>query len=196
MKRTLLTLLACAALSWVAAHPMVVIGHLSIEPNPPEPGAEVHVDILLEEQTQKPVPDAIMFMEFRTIPADYDLNDPDRTPLLDLPIFYKTDLPLEEYAEARYRITFPVPEKGSYYLTIRDRTYPAEDAIATIEFETGLEKPYTDKELLFILPPTDITPAKLSTWIAWLIAIPLIAGIVVTVLVLRTAKPEEETEAA
>lgn len=195
MRRFLLISLVVATLSWVAAHPMVVIGHLAIEPNPPEPGAEVHVDILLEEQTQKPVPDAIMFMEFRLIPPNYDLNDPDRIPILDLPIFYKTDLPLEEYAEARYRITFPVPDKGSYYLTIRDRTYPAEDAIATIEFETGREKPYTDKELLFILPPTDITPAKLSTWIAWLIAIPLLAGVVVTVLVLRTAKPEEDAAA-
>lgn len=194
MKRLFVALILSLLLGSAVAHPMVVIGHLAIEPNPPVPGEEVHVDIRLEEQTQKPVPDAVMFMEFRLIPPNYDLNDPERTPILDLPIFYKTDLPLEEYAEAQYRITFPAPAKGSYYLTIRDRTYPAEDAIATIEFETGREKPYSERELLFILPPTDITPAKLSAWIAWLIAIPLVAGIGVTILVLRTAKPEEETQ--
>lgn len=191
MSRTLVLLLAVLGLQIAAAHPFVVIGHLEITPNPPVPGEPIHVDIRLEEQTQKPVPDAVMFLEFRIHPPDYDSNDPDRIPILELPIFYNTELPLEEYAEAQYRITFPSPPSGDYYLTIRDRTYPAEDALATIEFMSGQERPYKASDLLFILPPTDITPAKLATWIAWLIAIPLVAGILVTVLVLRSDKPEQ-----
>lgn len=191
MKRALVALLALLGVAVSFAHPFVVIGHLEISPNPPVPGEELHVDIRLEEQNQKPVPDAVMFIEFRIHPPDYDSNDPDRTPILELPIFYKTELPLEEYAEAQYRITFPSPPSGDYYLTIRDRTYPVEDALATIEFSSGRERPYKPADLLFILPPTDITPAKLSTWIAWLIAIPLVSGIVVTVLVLRSDKPEQ-----
>lgn len=190
MKRVALLLFTLLAYSVGVAHPFVVIGHLSIDPNPPVPGEPLHVDIRLEEQNQKPVPDAVMFIEFRIHPPDYDSSDPDRTPILELPIFYKTELPLEEYQEAQYRITFPSPPSGDYYLTIRDRTYPAEDALATIEFASGRERPYQASDLLFILPPTDITPAKLSTWIAWLIAIPLISGIVVTVLVLHSDKPE------
>jgi uncharacterized membrane protein YecN with MAPEG domain len=45
--------------------------------------------------------------------------------------------------------------------------------------------------LPFILPPTQVSPAGLTTWLLWLVGIPLIAGAVVTTLVLTSNRSDD-----
>ena len=82
-----------------------------------------------------------------------------------------------------YESQVQLPDVGRYELIMRDTTYPQEDAIAELEVILDGIEPHD--ELLFVFPPTDIGAASLGTWLIWLIGIPVVGGIIVTVIVLR-----------
>src|SRR5690606_29778004 len=94
---------------------------------------------------------------------------------------------LEEVSPGLYRAALPVPDAGHYTLSLRDRTYRQEEAVANVVVEFGTKL----GEVMFVLPPTATGPASLGTWLLWLIVVPLIAGVVVTVLVLRGGRDGE-----
>ena len=71
---------------------------------------------------------------------------------------------------------------------MRDTTYPQEDAVAELTVSLGGAAAFG--ETLFIFPPTDVGSARLSTWLVWLVIIPMGAGLAVTLLVLFRRAPD------
>ena len=87
-----------------------------------------------------------------------------------------------------YAADVTLPEAGYYQVIMRDTTYPQEDAVAEILLNLDGETEFGAP--LFIFPPTDIGGASLGTWLVWLVALPIAAGVIVTISVLGT-KPKD-----
>lgn len=173
--RTLLTLvhaLALAALGTAAAHATIVFGTLSVEPNPPRAAVPLELRLTIDDPTGTPVEDAVVIAQFT--PAEGAELDVDAEPL--------ASTEFQENDPGAYTAEVVLPASGIYRVVLRDRTFAQEEAIQIVSMEVGGEAPL--QPIDFIFPPTE-TGAGLGTWLVWLIAIPLVAGVVVTVLVLR-----------
>ncbi len=164
------------------AHATLVFGTVRIEPDPPPPGTAFSLTLTLEDPALAPVEDAVVFVEARPMPsADAALPSPStEAPALPPPLRAER---LIEVAPAVYRAEFELPAGDAYHLLVRDQTYQWEEANASVVLPL-LGSPVG--ELPFILPPTQVAPRSLWTWIVWLVGLPLLAGIVVTLLVLRS----------
>lgn len=182
-----------AAWGWAAAHATLVFGHLEFSPDPPLPGQAFELSLRLEDPSLAPVEDALVIVELRPmttaelpLPAS-STEAPDLPPPL-------LGAELVEVAPALYRATLELPEAGPYHLLVRDQTYRWEEANASLVLEVGAE---AVGSLPFVLPPTAVAPRSLVTWMLWLVGLPLLAGLVVTVMVLTSGKKKEaEGEAA
>lgn len=179
----LVTLLA-SLLSIAGAHATLVIGTLTFDPDPPPDSEEVTVSIRLEDPSLVEVEDAVIFLELRDDEGLEENEQPTGEAL------HITDR-MEEVAPGVYRAELLVPAgDDSLMLSVRDRTYRQEEAVANVplDFSTPVG------EIVFVLPPTAIGPASLGTWLIWLIVVPLLAGVLVTVLVLRGGKDDEQED--
>jgi len=151
------------------AHAFVVIGTLKATPQTPQAGEPFTLLLTLEDPTRTPVPRAVVFGEFR----------PTRQ-LEAAPI--RADF--AELTPGTYQATLSLPTAGSWTLFMRDQTYPQEETNAELTFLVG--EAANPEALTFIFPPTVVPPENLWTWLGWLIGLPLLAAVVVTVLVLRS----------
>lgn len=191
----LLFVLAVAGLSSTArAHATLVIGDLVLSPDPPAAGEQVTVTISLVDPLLVAVEKALVRVEFREIdPEDprvpASITGTEATEFLGFPAVLGTEY-LPEVAEGVYEGTFVAPEDGRYTVSVRDTTFRNEEAIANIGVDIGSS---ANGEIAFVLPPTPIGPSSLTTWLIWIIGIPLAAGLLITFLALR--KPAESAEA-
>lgn len=179
--RRLAAVCLAAALGAASAHPMLVIGEVTIDPDPAVPGAPATLTLTLQDTSLAEVEDAVVFVELRAGPPPEGGSAPAGEPDV------ATDR-LEEVSPGVYTATIAVPPAGAYTLTVRDRTYRQEEAVANVsvrlgEGETGA--------VSFVLPPTASGPTSLGSWLIWLVGVPLLAGVLVTVLVLRSGGREE-----
>jgi hypothetical protein len=172
-----------AALGHAAAHATLVFGEITFDPDPIVPGVPFTVTVTLEDPTLTPVEDAIVSLEFRPmapgsapLPVDGELTPPLR------------ELRLVETAPAVYGGDVDLPADGSYQVLVRDRTFQWEEANASVVVAVD-DRPVG--VLPFVLPPTQVGPRGLATWLLWLIGVPLVAGAVVTVLVLTSNRGAE-----
>lgn len=182
-RKRALALTLAAGLGVASAHPMLVIGELSLDPDPARPGERAQLTLTLQETSLAEVEDAVVFVEFRQGPPPTGGGAPRGEPLL------ATDR-LEEVAPGVYTTAITVPASGEYTVSVRDRTYRQEEAVANVQVTIGEQAVGT---VPFVLPPTATGPASLGTWLVWLVGVPLAAGVLVTVLVLR-AGPRGEAE--
>lgn len=178
MTRSLLALAVAVALGHAAAHATLVFGELAFAPDPIVPGTAFVVSMTLEDPTLTPVEDAIVSLEFRPLDAS-DAPLPDDA---ELPPPLR-DVRLIETAPAVYTADVDLPSPGSYRVRVRDQTFQWEEATASVVLVVD-ERPLG--VLPFVLPPTQVGPRGLTTWLLWLIGVPLVAGAVVTVLVLTS----------
>ena len=161
----------------VLAHATVVFGTISTVPEVPQPGEPFLLRLELVDQTQLPVEDAFMLAEFRSEGSS------------------ETDEPIAsaDFAETGdagiYEATLTLPQPGAYTLLLRDQTFRQEEGRQSTLINVGSPTP-TDA-LTVIFPPT-ATQSSVSTWLYWLIGVPLLAAIIVTVLVLRSPPAEAE----
>lgn len=183
-QRVLLAVAVAWLFSSAAAHATLVIGTLTFEPDPPGASDSLSVTIDLEDPGLVEVEDAVIFLELR--PLTGSALDENEQPSGEALLI--TDR-VPEIAPGTYRISIPTPDPARYTLSVRDRTYRQEEAVANLSVDIG-EEPLG--EIVFVLPPTDIGPASLGSWLLWLIAVPLLAGVIVTVLVLRGGKDEDD----
>jgi len=78
---------------------------------------------------------------------------------------------------------------------MRDQTFRQEEARANLSFvvlgsDTEL---VNEASIPFVFPPTATGSQGLRTWLIWLIALPVVAGIVVTAFVLlSTSNPKPD----
>jgi hypothetical protein len=182
MLRRLLPLILLIALivPEVSAHAFFVTGEITTTPTPAPVGEEFVLQINMTDPSGAPVEDATVAAEFT---KDGDMQRFE---------FFDSGVP------GLYSATVTLPSEGTYSVLLRDTTYQQEEAKATIEFTLGESQP---DSIAFIFPPTQTGNNNLSTWLIWVIGIPVLAGIVVTVLVLlntkdKTAEQEAETKQA
>jgi YtkA-like len=166
-RRSSLLLALLFILSFVSAHAFFVTGVITTTPTPAPIGEEFILQIQMTDPSGAPVEDAVVAAEFTK-----DGN----TSRFE---FFSSGVP------GLYSANVTLPEEGTYSVLLRDTTFQQEEAKATIEFTAGPEQPDT---IAFIFPPTQTSSNNLSTWLIWVIGIPVLAGIVVTVLVLMNTK--------
>lgn len=183
------------ALGWASAHATLVFGHLGFSPDPPVPGQPFELSLRLEDPSLAPVEDAVVFVELRPMTSAELPMPASSTEAPELPpALVATGL--SEVAPALYRAELVLPEAGAYHLLVRDQTYRWEEANASVVLQVGAD---AVGSLPFILPPTAVAPRSVVTWMLWLIGLPLLAGLVVTVMVLSSGKRKNgqaEAEAA
>lgn len=157
-----------------SAHATIVLGTLSSEPAAPQPSEPFVIRLKLVDPVGTPTEDAVVLLEVRPTDAGEE-----SAPLVSAEF--------EEIDSAGvYEATVTLPEAGDYALLLRDKTYRQEEARALLSFTLG-EGPLFDEENRdFFFPPT-VIGGSLTTWLIWLIGLPLVAGVVVTVLVLRNS---------
>lgn len=192
LARTLVLVLALFLASSAAGHATLVFGIVRVAPDPPEPGRPIALTLTLEDPSLAPVEDAVVFVELRPMPAEGAPLPPPSTEAPELPPPLQ-DLRLVEGAPASYHGEVTLPAAGLYHLLVRDHTFPWEEANASVVL------PLTGSvvgDLPFILPPTQVAPRDLWTWIVWLVGLPLAAGALVTLLVLRGTRPGQAAKAA
>lgn len=177
MRRAATIVLVLAA-SLAFAHPMLVIGEVRFDPDPPVPGEAATAVLTLQDTSLTEVEDAVVFLELRSGSPASEGAEPRGEPL------FATDR-LEEVSPGVYETVIEVPQPGSYTLSVRDRTYRQEEAVANVELVIDGEPV---DFVPFVLPPTATGPASLGSWLIWLVGVPLLAGVVVTVLVLRSGR--------
>jgi hypothetical protein len=155
------------------AHPTIVLGTVYSDPVTPQPNESFTVSLVMVFPTQVPVADAVVNLEFAK-PGQATIRTEELT----------------ETEEGRYETQVTLPQAGSYTLMIRDTTYRQEETTASLTFWVGEGE--NDDAIPFVLPPTAVG-ADLQTWLVWLIAVPVIAGVVVTILVMMN-NPGKTTE--
>jgi hypothetical protein len=175
------------ALAWLAAgvalaHATLVFGVATVSPDPPIQGGPFELTLRLEDPALTPIEDAIVTVELRAMPTE-GLPAPS-TESLELPAPLASAR-LVESEPSVYRADLSLAEPGRYHLLVRDQTYPWEEAHASVVLDVNGR---VVGPLHFILPPTQVAPRSLWTWLLWLVGLPLVAGAVVTVLVLTSAK--------
>ncbi len=151
------------------AHAFVVIGPLSATPQTPRASEPFTSLLTLEDPTQRLVPGAVVFAAFR--PAE----QPEAAPIR---------AGFSELTPGTYQAAVSLPSEGSWTLLLRDQTYRQEEVNAELTFL--VRETANPETLTFILPPTVVSPENLWAWLGWLIGLPILAAVVVTVLVLRS----------
>lgn len=157
------------------AHATIVLGTLTFDPDPPRPGAGTEVRLEMVDPTQFPIEDAIVSIELTPVGGD-------RTVVGQF----------TEVEPGVYLSSFTLEAGGEYEVLMRDRTFRQEEARVTLPITVGDE---ALAAIRFVFPPTATGPNRsITTWLIWLIGLPVVAGIVVTALVL-TGGRKRETDA-
>ena len=176
----LLALVAFLVPAAAFAHGTVVLGAVTANPDPPSPGAPLILTVDLATLSKAPVEGAKL--EGTLQPA----GQPGAAP---------TPLTFQEYPEpyGTYRARLEAaPPPGRYTLTVRDRTYPKEDIRASVTLQVGGAQP--NGSLDFTFPPARGGSRSVVRWLLWLVGLPLLAGVVVTVLVLRSKNEDSKND--
>jgi hypothetical protein len=159
---------------YASAHAFFVTGNITTTPTPAPAGEEFILQIEMTDPIGAPVEDAVVAAEF-TKDAEMSRFE-----------FFDSGVP------GLYSAKVTLPEEGTYSLLLRDTTFKQEEARATLEFTLGPGQP---NNIAFIFPPTQTGSSNLSVWLIWVIGIPVVAAIIVTVLVLMNTKDDAKKEA-
>ena len=185
----LLAVLALSLVGSALAHATLVFGTVTTQPSPPPAGEPFTIRLEMTDPTDTPVEDAIVFVE--AAPQEEGVPGPDTEDgpaELSEPVV--TSDRFEEVEPGTYETEVVLPEDGAWVLVFRDQTFRQEEARASITMRVG--EGAQGEPLSFIFPPTATGPRSLTTWLVWLIGLPVVAGAVVTVMVLRGGGSNED----
>lgn len=163
----------------VFAHAFLVLGTLTSDPANPAAGEPFTVTLELNDPTETPVEDARVRAEFRPVASD------ETTSIVASARF-------EEVAPGVYRARLALPGEGEYRLRLRDQTY-REEARATLSFGVGANT--NPERFAFVFPPTS-TGGNLGIWLLLVTGLPVLAGLLVTVLILTGRAGGENAKGA
>lgn len=164
----------------VSAHATLVFATLTTEPSIAQVGEAFRIRVQMTDPTQVPIEDAVVIAEFShpdaAGPVVVEMTETSQAG------FYEGDVSLDL--------------SGDYSLLLRDQTFRQEEALAgPLELTLDGANPlFVEGDNTVVFPPTATTsPNSLRTWLIWVIALPVVAGMVVTVLVLKNANNEDST---
>ena len=174
---------SAAGLGTAAAHGTLIRGSLTLAPDPPRPGQPMVLTIELANTRDNPV-------EGAKLAAVLTAEAPAGSGATVKPL----TIPLQEYQEpyGTYRAELAAPTAGSYTLTVHDRTNPGEDTTASVPLRIGGNVANGTRGFTF--PGSAQGSSSVTTWLAWLIGVPLVVGIVVTILVRRSSQGPAEPD--
>lgn len=160
------------------AHASLVLGRLEAKPDAPQAGEGFELSLTMTDPTGLPIEDAVVVAEFeRTGVAILS------TPLAE------TDL------RGVYTAQVALPKVGDYTLVLRDQTFRQEEVRVSLAVTLGDSLLFPEGENSVIFPPTATASAGgLRNWLIWVIVLPVVVGIVVTVLVLRSSPRQAEKD--
>lgn len=189
MRRALALVATLALLAPVPAHAhaFLVLGELTVTPDPPIAGEPITLTVRMHDPSLAPVEDAIVFVELRRQGAVTDAVPAASTEAPELPP-PDARVDLVETAAGVYEGVLAAPPAGTHHLLIRDQTFQWEEANASVMLDLDGRAQGT---IPFILPPTATSPRSLWVWLLWLVGVPVLAGLVVTALVLGNRRPPE-----
>ena len=164
------------AAQFASAHATLVLGNVTIDPNPPVLNEKVRLTVIMTDPILVPIEDAILKAELTSSVS----ND---TIAIEL---FENEVP-GIYLGA---LTFTSP--GVYSLLLRDQTFRQEEASATLELTIGTGEPI--EPITFVFPPTATSSRTISTWLIWLVGIPTIVALIVTAVVVFTNRRPEEKQ--
>ena len=174
--------LAILVIGIVHAHATLVFATLTSEPAIPQAEETFTLIMLMTDPTNVPIEDALVFAEF----SHPDAADPIIVEMTETsnPGVYEGEVTLNL--------------NGDYSVLLRDKTFRQEEAQANLEIiMTGDTPLFVEGDNTVVFPPTATTdPNSVRTWLIWVIALPVLAGVVVTVLVLRNSDAEDEEPSA
>jgi len=180
---TLLKLLLLLFIYWSIslgnAHATVVLGTINTQPSIISVGEPFSLNIDLVDPSQVPVEDAWVIAEFR----------PEGAPDSSEPISIRLE---ESQQKGSYKAEVTLSEEGNWQLFLRDQTFRQEEATASLSFP--IQANTTFDPIKFIFPPTDTGSNNIRTWIIWIIGLPVAAGIITTIIVLRNSKKDDVDE--
>ncbi len=168
----LISFLLFISLSAVFSHASIVLVTLTITPRSPKVNQDFQIELYLEDRFQTPIEDAIILVEL----------SPE-----EVSGFVPIIANLTEVSAGTYQTSVNLLKEGSWQLFFRDQTFKREEATASASIKVGAENPET---IEFIFPPTQVSSNNLWVWLVWVIGLPILAAIIVTVLVLSTGNAE------
>jgi len=173
-----ITVITAVAIAF--AHATIVIVTLTLEPLTPNVNEPLAFSLYLETPLQVPVEDAILILEAK--PKDGQTTEVTRVNLAE-----------DSENPGTYRGEIIPTKEGAWDFFFRDQTYKAEEANQHIEVLVGQEN-FPDIE--FIFPPTAIESGNSwRTWLIWLVGLPLVAAIILTVFVLTSSREDTQKPA-
>ena len=175
LRRQLLFLVTLASGS-VCAHGFLVSGSLQGSPQSPMPGEPFTLRLSLQAPGGTPVEDAKVLAEFRPEGAAADSQ----------PVVAQ----FTEVNAGIYQAQVELSQPGAWSLLLRDQTYEKEEARARLTYYVG--RAGNEERISFILPPTDTGPASPWVWLVWLVVVPLLAGLTVTLMTLNSARTTKQ----
>jgi len=177
------------------AHATLVFGTVTTQPTLPRAGELITLSLKMHDPISTPVEDAIVFLEAGPQSESADAPGESEESLIIAEPVVSTER-FTEVAPGVYQTEFVLPHEGAWRLVFRDQTYRQEEARAGVTLLMG--EGATAEPLYFVFPPTATGPESLATWLFWVIGIPLLAGVGITVAALRKggAASEPPTEDA
>ncbi len=192
-----------AGLAPAWAHGNLVRGSVTVAPDPPRPGQAMVITVDLAKTNDSPVEGATLTAELTTAQnsappagavasggsaATAPATSAAGTGGAAAP--RGQSFPLQEYREpyGTYRAQLTAPPAGRYTLTVHDRTQPGEDSVAQLPLRIGGNMANGSRGFTFAGAAGGSN--SLRSWLLWLVALPLVVGVVVTVLVRRSAALE------
>ncbi|MBX3140778.1 MAG: hypothetical protein KF875_08495 [Trueperaceae bacterium] len=172
------------------AHATLVFGTVTTHPTLSRAGERITLNLKMHDPVSTPVEDAIVFLEAG---PHSDLADVPGESAESL-IIAEPVVSSERFAEVApgvYQTEFVLPHGGAWRLVFRDQTFRQEEARAGVTLVVG--EGATAEPLYFVFPPTATGPESLATWLVFVVGIPLLAGVGITVAALRKGADEAPT---
>lgn len=165
-----------------SGHATLVLGAVTSEPDVPLANQPFALKLQLVSPTQVPIEDAWVLAEFRP-----------KRPATNGKVF---DVRFNEGgAPGLYQAQVTLPANGTYALRLRDQTYRQEEAQADLVFNVGRRTSLDARSFVFPPTATGLQTQSLQAWLLWIIGLPLLAAVAVTIAVLTMGKkPAAEGE--
>ena len=177
-RRALAAAVLVTAMGWTAAHPVLLFGRVSTDPADAPAGQPVRVTVQLTDSARQEVPG--LDMEIRLFDPE---TDPEALAAVGaseesgLPVLARVAI-TDEDDNGVYHGELPELAAGSYPFRLVELVDEEVESNSSGVLPVGAGEPI-DMDL--ILPPV---AAGVGTWLIWLVGLPLLAGVLVTVLVL------------
>ena len=195
--RALLATLVLGLSGGALAHATLVFGTVTTQPAVPRAGERITLSLKMHDPISTPVEDAIVFLEAGPQSELADAPGESAESLIIVEPVVSTER-FTEVAPGVYQTEFVLPDGGAWRLVFRDQTFRQEEARAGVTLVVG--EGATAEPLYFVFPPTATGPESLASWLVFVVGIPLLAGVGITVAVLRkggdASEPPPEDAAA